>query len=183
MEYRELLLGCGNERRKLLSHPMRPGWSNLTTLDINPRCLPDILWDLESLREGGRIPLVTGKPTPDDYYDEIHAYQILEHIGQQGDYRTFFAHFSEFWRILKPQGIFAASVPMWNTDGAWGDPGHRRVITAMTLSFLSQEQYEQQVGVTQMTDYRDIYKANFRSESAWLSDGDQTLNFVLRAVK
>jgi len=35
---------------------------------------------------------------------------VLEHIAAQGDFEHFFQQFSDFWRILKPDGLFCAAV-------------------------------------------------------------------------
>jgi hypothetical protein len=113
--------------------------------------------------------------------DEIHAYDVLEHLGQQGDWRAFFAQFAECWRILKPGGFLAATCPSYRSANAWGDPSHRRVITKETLAFLSQAEYAKQVGVTPMTDFRPWYAADF--EPRYLDEGADTLVFVLEAVK
>lgn len=117
----------------------------------------------------------------ENYYDEIHAYEVLEHIGAQGDYRLFFAQFSEFWRVLKPGGYFFGTCPAWHSPWAWGDPSHSRVLTTGTLAFLSQEEYAKQVGVTAMSDFRSIYKADFRAIMA--DESTDSLLFVLQAVK
>jgi SAM-dependent methyltransferase len=121
-------------------------------LDHNPDHKPDVVWDLE------RRPL----PFKDATFEEIHAYEVLEHIGTQGDWRGFFAEWEEYARILRPRGFFAATVPLWSGWWAWGDPSHRRVINRGTLSFLSQAEYQKQVGVTTMSDFRHWYKADFR---------------------
>jgi hypothetical protein len=77
----ELLIGCGNSRKKKLNGPLGPGWSTLVTLDIDPGCEPDVVHDI------GVLPL----PFRDDMFDEIHAYDVLEHSGVQGDWKFFFA--------------------------------------------------------------------------------------------
>jgi SAM-dependent methyltransferase len=159
--YRELLIGCGNRSAKQIKFQHVPQeFQNLTRLDIDPDCKPDVLHDLNVL------------PLP----------------FEQGDWRFFFAQFSEFWRILKPGGYFVGACPKWDSPWAWGDPGHSRVICPHTLIFLNQDGYAQ-VGQTPMTDYRHVYKGNFRvavttedvpngpgsSEDKW--------GFVLVAVK
>jgi predicted SAM-dependent methyltransferase len=169
--YSELLLGAGNVRDKLLHQEARQRWRNVTTLDIDPRTRPDVEWDLEAL------PL----PFGNDSFAEVHAYQVLEHTGRQGDWRFFFAQFSEFWRILRPGGLLYAGVPSLQSRWLWGDPGHTRAITANGLTFLTQPAYEQQVGKTQMMDYRFWYKADF--EIVWLTDNNETLMFGLQAQK
>ncbi len=146
---RELLLGAGNRRTKHLHHKDRPGFVNVTTLDIDPRCNPDVVWDLNDR------PL----PFDDAAFDEIHAYEVLEHIGRQGDWRGFFAEFTEYHRILKPGGMLVMTVPRYDSEWAWGDPGHTRVITAGTLYFLAQDNYTE-VGSSAMTDYRDHWHGN-----------------------
>ena len=86
---KELLIGCGSNHEKKIVYDGINDWSNLITLDYNKDHNPDICWDLLSL------PL----PFKDQEFDEIHAYEVLEHLGQQGDYKLFFAQFSEFWRL------------------------------------------------------------------------------------
>lgn len=148
---KELLIGCGRRRDKLLSTPDHREWSDLVTLDINPNHEPDILWNLT----------VHPLPIEDSTYDEIHAYEVLEHLRDQGDWRGFFDDFAEYWRILKPAGHLFASVPKWDSVWAWGDPSHKRVINEGSLQFLSQRQYSKQIGTTPMSDFRWYYKADF----------------------
>ena len=145
---KELLLGCGSRTQKDLSMG-NPEFENVTRLDYNPDHHPDILWDLT----------VHPLPFDDEEFDEIHAYEVLEHLANQGDYEFFFQEFSEYWRILKPKGKFFASVPVgpW----VWGDPSHKRVIQPETLIFLDQDQYKQ-VGQTSMSDFRNVYKVSFK---------------------
>jgi len=166
---KELMIGCGSRRNKIIDNG-KP-FDELTALDINPAHEPDVVWNLTDL------PL----PFDDDTFDEIHAYEVLEHTGVQGDYNFFFAQFSDLWRILKPDGVLFATVPNVNSPWAWGDPSHTRVIPKETLMFLSQAEYEKQVGVTPMSDFRYIYNADF--ELVYLNENEHTLAFALRAVK
>jgi len=180
-EYRELLLGAGSNHAKRLE-PNSTGspfgslmreWQSLTTLDMEASHKPDILFDL--------IDLSYYQFAADNFYDEIHAYEVLEHFGAQGDFRAFFRHFQELWRILKPNGYLCATVPHWASPWAWGDPGHTRVINAGSLVFLSQSEYVKQVGNTAMSDYRAYYTADF--ETVWAAEVGESFMFILRAIK
>lgn len=168
---RELLIGCGNSRAKKLSFDDNWQWQDLTTMDHDPNCGADIVHDLD------RTPW----PVADDAFDEVHAYEVLEHLGQQGDFRSFFAHFGEIYRVLKDGGIICATVPVWNDVWAWADPSHRRVIAPQTLVFLDQTQYAAQVGKTAMTDFRWLWKGDFEPIAAEVVGG--CFKFALKAHK
>lgn len=167
----ELLIGAGSARDKRVFTQGKERWEDLITLDNNPHHKPEVLWDLT------RLPL----PFEDNQFDEIHAYEVLEHTGTQGDYRFFFDQFSEFWRILKPDGKLFGSCPHWKSVWAWGDPSHTRVIQKEQFMFLSQQEYKNQIGKTPMSDFRYIYEADFETEMA--QETEVHLLFALRAVK
>lgn len=167
----ELLVGCGTDLSKKVRISTIPKeWCELVTLDSDAGLSPHVVHDLNN------IPY----PFGDDTFDEIHAYEVLEHCGRQGDWRFFFDQFTEFHRILKPGGWFCASTPMWDSLWAWSDPGHTRIISEGNLMFLSQEFYAQ-CGKTPMTDYRRWYSADFEVVSAGEKKG--IFAFVLRARK
>jgi len=162
---KQLLLGCGISREKKLRVPGTPlEFQDLTTVDFNPDVKPDVLHDLN----------ITPWPFADNSYDEIHAYEVLEHLGQQGDYESFFATFEEIYRILKPGGFLLATTPRWDSVWAWGDPGHTRIISEGSLVFLDQTRY----GRPPMTDYRGIYKGDLRVEE--IAKTDHHLLFILK---
>lgn len=154
MAIRELVLGCGANPQKFIFSPLSesPAFENPHTNDINGEHHPDTIWDLNALPW----------PWEDNSFEEIHAYNILEHLGTLGDYKSFFAHFEEMHRILKPGGYICGISVDFDSMHIWGDPGHTRAITRQMLSFfLSREQYELQAGKTSMTDYRFCYHADF----------------------
>lgn len=167
----ELLIGCGNSRRKKLTLDDCWEWSDLTTIDHDPHCGADVVHDLD----------VLPWPFEDNTFDEVGAYEVLEHLGQQGDFRSFFAHFGEIYRVLKPGGVLLATVPAWDDVWAWADPSHRRVIAPATLVFLDRTQYARQVGKTAMTDFRWLWKGDFEPLDAQTEGG--CFKFALRAHK
>ena len=145
---KSLLAGCGNARiRRICPHGSPKWWDELVTLDTDPDCGADVLHNLEDMPY----------PFEDEEFDEVHAYEVLEHLGTQGDEKFFFDQFNEFWRITKPGGYFCGSVPMWNGVWAWGDPGHKRIIQASQLFYLQESTYDQ-VGKTMLADYRRLIK-------------------------
>jgi SAM-dependent methyltransferase len=218
-DYRELLIGCGRARDKRIDVPgtSHKGWRALTTLDLNPHCGADLQCDLnaappwyawemnpelrrEYLGTDADRSVLRSSPTSglgdayqllSDYWDEIHAYEVLEHLGQQGDAASFLAHFSELYRLLKPNGYLCATVPSQHSKWLWGDPSHRRVINECSLVFLDQGQYQAQIdrrlaagqSPTNMSDFRDNlgYRADFKLVDQ--HDNRTTFTFILQAVK
>lgn len=148
---KSLLLGAGNSRRKKVALADQPEWEGtLTTLDMDPNGGADVIHDLED------HPL----PFPDDEFDELGAYDVLEHIGRQGDWKGFFDEFAEYWRILKPGGQFGIIVPIGGD--AFGDPGHTRFFSVNHFGFLTEEFYERNIEEgNPVTDYRWYWKRRF----------------------
>ncbi len=167
----ELLIGSGfnHSRRISLTGGMQE-WTKLVTLDINPDCNPNIVHDLE------QIPY----PIPSNSFDEIHAYEVLEHVGKQGDWKFFFAQFDEFARILKPDGMLFATSPA-SGPWLWGDPGHTRYMGSEVYLFLDRSIYEQQLGATAMTDYRRCFTSSWRRRIVEENNG--TVIVVLQNIK
>jgi hypothetical protein len=168
----EILLGCGASRVKKLARPGNEEWNGLVTLDFNSDHNPDVVHDISS------IPL----PFKADSADEIHAYEVMEHVGQQGDWKFFFAQWADIWRVLKHGGLFFGTSPHHSSPWAWGDPGHTRIIGSEQLVYLSQAEYTAQIGVTPMTDYRFCYMADFNLVHSRVTPEKQ-YEYVLQAVK
>lgn len=149
---RALLLGAGNSRQLKMELGNTPAVTETITLDMDATSEPDILWDMEK------------KPWPvaDNSFDQVHAYEVLEHLGRQGDWKGFFDDFAEIYRILKPGGYLVFSCPKPESPWAWGDPGHTRIISLESIVFLDQSHYVKHLGTTPMTDYRSYWKGDFR---------------------
>ncbi len=146
-----LLLGCGFSREKKVRLPdQSEDWAGeLVTCDMNPDCGADVVCDLDT------HPL----PFPDETFEEMGAYDVLEHLGRQGDWRGFFDEFADYWRILKPGGQFGVIVPIG--PDALADVGHTRFFSANTFLSLSQEWYRKREGTSAFNDYRWYWKRDF----------------------
>jgi hypothetical protein len=144
------MLGAGHAppRRNVWLPGTRSEFVNWTTLDHNPACEPDVVFDLNMIARG-----VARLPFDPDQFHEIHAYETLEHYGELGDFRGFFREWREFWRILKPGGHFFGSCP--EPHAAFADPGHTRAVTYAMLEHLTRGYYEN-LGKPgcHVTDYR-----------------------------
>lgn len=178
---RSLLIGCGNSRLKKVYYAENEDWTGrLTTLDMDPDCGADVIFDMSVLSglDMNRGEAYPGFPWDNNTFDEIGAYDVLEHFGKQGDWRGWFNEMAEFHRILKPGGLFGIIVPIG--QDALADPGHTRFIHANYFGFLSQKFYEENLAKgAQVTDYRWYYKKNF--EILYCEkQGDHHLSVILR---
>ncbi len=149
---KSLLIGCGHSRTKQIITPIGKGWDELVTLDMTKDVNPTVVHNLE------KLPY----PFKNDEFDEIHAYEVMEHIGKQGDWKFFFNQFDEFARITKHYGFFAFTSPKLGSMWLWGDPGHTRYIGPEAMVFLNRDEYEKQAGKTAMTDYRAYFRSNWK---------------------
>ena len=170
---KQLILGAGKYPKPRIYFPGREEYEDAVKLDINPDNNPDVLWDLNNR------PL----PFEDNEFDEIHAYDVLEHVGKQGDFISFFEEFAEYYRIIKDQGDFLITSPLWDGRWAWGDPGHTRIISKELFSYLDKDKYEGS-GDTAMSDYRKWLKCDFKFITDLTKrDDSYTGAYVLRAYK
>lgn len=124
------------------------------TVDINIDCKPDLIWDLNER------PL----PFKDNEFDIIYAFEVLEHLGRQGDWKGFFDEFGEYHRILKKLGLMIITVPTKDNNCFLSEPGHTRVLEPITFNFLSQDFYKEQIKESRcVTDYRYYWNKNFNT--------------------
>ena len=115
-EHNKLNIGCGF--KKLDDH-----WN----VDSQSSCNPDQIVDLE----------VTPWPWENDFFERIHADNILEHLGQSP--KLFTEIIKEMYRVSKDGAEWFINVPHFRSDLFWDDYTHVRPITAKTLKLFDQE--------------------------------------------
>lgn len=114
-EHTKLNIGCGY--KKLNDH-----WN----VDNQPGCNPDQVLDLE----------VTPWPYEDDFFEKIHADNIMEHLGQ--DPKVFMNIIKEMYRVSKNGAEWYICVPHHRCDLFWDDPTHVRALSAKTFKLFDQ---------------------------------------------
>jgi SAM-dependent methyltransferase len=147
-----LASGRAEPKRRIQVGTSAPEW---TTLDIDPDVGPDYVADLDSLAQGHHLPF--GR----EAFDEIHIYETVHMYGKQGDFQGWFNEFAEYWRILKPGGLFCATCPAVTGEWAWADPGCTRMIHPVNIRYLTKGFYDN-LGKQPLTDYRKYVKGWWR---------------------
>jgi hypothetical protein len=109
---RVLNVGCG--KKKL---------PNALNADISPIVSPDIVLDVN------RRPW----PLPDGWFEEVHAYDVVEHIE---DVVSFF---EEVHRICSPGAIVHITVPHYSCSNAFTDPTHRHYFGLRSFDYVTGE--------------------------------------------
>jgi len=178
-----LLIGCGNSHDKRItfgpSTDPELDWGEGSlekSFDNADLVLHDFSPDLDSVDYNNDLNMLP-YPWLDEEFDEIHAYEVLEHCGRQGDGDFFFAQFNEFWRITKPGGYMCISVPMWDAEVAWAVPDHCRVMPPGMFGFLTKEYYED-VGKPGYGDYRHLLKGCYW-QTIGKDESEEQLHVVL----
>jgi SAM-dependent methyltransferase len=114
---RVLDMGCGGGRHAFALY--RRG-ADVTALDMDAAELKDVAGMFAAMQEAGEVPLgaqaraVRGTaydlPFADASFDRVIAAEVLEHLP--ADARAM----SELFRVLKPGGLLAVTVPRWGPE-------------------------------------------------------------------
>lgn len=156
---RALLLGSGASRERKIritaGEPRDFKDYDLITIDMDPDCNPTIV---------GELP----QSLPKDWgpvFDEIHAYDSLEHWGTQGDWKGWLDEMGIYHDLLKPGGRFFCVIPVG--EDRFTDPGHTRFMGSNWFNILCNDYYEERAAKdptrkTAQGDYRWYWKKNFQ---------------------
>ncbi len=105
---KKLNLGCGKD--------IREGYVNLDLVKLEG---VDVVCDVNK-----KLPF------KDDYFDEIMAYDILEHVNDMPKV------LKELHRILKKGGILRIKVPHFLESSAYADPTHKNFFAYNTFDYF-----------------------------------------------
>lgn len=77
-------------------------------------------------------------PFPNNHFDYITAYDVLEHIPKYADLPNegntpFIFLMNEIYRVLKDGGVFLSKTPIYPYVGAFVDPTHNNIMTSDTF--------------------------------------------------
>lgn len=131
MKTRHLDLGCGQNPRNPYSMDLLYG------VDLDKD-----IYDINNIYSSN----LTIDPIPfeENYFDSVSAYDFLEHIPRltylcdKGIMRFPFVELmNEVWRVLKKDGLFYASTPVWPAPEVFVDPTHVNFITQDTHTYFT----------------------------------------------
>ena len=161
-----LNIGCG---KKLIPGAVNLDWIKLPGVDV--------VHDIEK----------TPWPFRANEFDEVHAYNILEHVN------NFVKIIEEIHRILKPSGLLILTGPYYMHKDTFTDPTHKRGFTNKTfqyfeesgdLNFYSKARFkieEIKLMYNNKSLYRFIPMKKFLGYLMW--NLIQGIGFRLRAIK
>jgi SAM-dependent methyltransferase len=109
---RKLCIGSGNKKRE-----------DAVNVDIVSSTKPDICHNLNE----------TPWPLPDSWFDECHAYDVIEHLND------IVATMEEIHRVCRHGAIVRITVPHFSCANAFTDPTHRHYFSRFTLNYFTGE--------------------------------------------
>lgn len=96
-------------------------------VDVEPKCNPDQVLDLE----------VTPWQYEDDFFEQITADNILEHLGQRP--KDFTEIIKEMYRVSQNGAQWVINFPHHRCDLQWDDYTHVRALTEKTFRMWDQQ--------------------------------------------
>lgn len=115
-ELKKLNMGCGFKK-------LDDYWN----VDIETKCNPDEVFDFEN----------TPWPYEDNFFENIVANNILEHLGR--DPNVFTNIIKEMYRVSKDGAEWYINIPHHRCDLYWDDYTHVRILTPKTFKMFDQK--------------------------------------------
>jgi 2-polyprenyl-3-methyl-5-hydroxy-6-metoxy-1,4-benzoquinol methylase len=163
---REVLdVGCGFGWFELFA--IDAGVQHITGIEITERDLQTARRHIDAPNVTFQVAGATELPFPDNSFDTVVCWEVLEHIPRKSEPRAF----SEIARVLRPGGTFYMSTPHASlvarvTDPAWWLIGHRHYHKRDLTVFagdagLSVELLEVRGGAWLITSILNMYVAKW----------------------
>lgn len=132
------------------------------------------------------MPISSGLPFPDGSIESIVTHHCLEHVGD-----GFVKLIDECWRVLKPDGLLRAIVPLFPSRSAVEDPDHKRYFMEDTFaSFLGSRSGECWLDSFSVPYTRGRFLETakdctplFPPDERWTTADRREMRISLRAVK
>lgn len=112
MQKTKLNLGCGNKHVE-----------DAVNLDVTPDTSPDVVHNLN----------VRPWPFPDDSFDEVMAYDVIEHLDDV------IASMEEIHRVCRDGAVVKITVPHFSSGNAFTDPTHRHYFSYFSFHYVTGE--------------------------------------------
>jgi SAM-dependent methyltransferase len=158
-------IGCGYGWFEL--YALDGGAQHITGIDVTDRDLQTARRHIDAPNVTFQVAGATELPFPDDSFDTVVCWEVLEHIPRDSERQAF----SEIARVLRPGGTFYMSTPhaSWIariTDPAWWLIGHRHYHRHDLAGFardagLSVELLEVRGGFWLITSILNMYVAKW----------------------
>ena len=134
-----LEIGCGFGW--FLFHCLNNGVGEITGMEINENNLKTAR-TLKDNRLSFKVGSTIDLPFPDNNFDTICAWEILEHIPKNTENMMF----KEINRVLKKDGVYYMSTPLSSffsnvLDPAWWLIGHRHYSVAEITAFMNKNNF------------------------------------------
>ena len=128
-----LKLGCGKHIKR--------GYINLDILNLKG---VDVIFDLNKLPK-------TKTPFSNDFFDEIHAYHIIEHFV------NIIPLMNELYRISKDKAIIKVIVPFYHSEHAFRDPTHKSYFSYDSFNhFIKKSSYYYYHGIKTNFEIKEL---------------------------
>jgi hypothetical protein len=139
---RTLNIGCGRKRI-----------DGALNVDISTSVAPDLILDAT----------VRPWPLPDNWFQEVHAYDVVEHIPDV------LAFFEELHRVCAHDAVIHITVPHFSSSNAFTDPTHRHYFGVKSFDYFTGEhQHDHYTSVRFRKESVDVvFEPSLLNKAVW----------------